>query len=104
MVERFYDYLEAVGSIEEGVVNGVKCRVAQIDQSLRLGTFRILKVVEMLLRSIQHEIQVFPLFRLFIHFFVQEIKIASDDYLVVLLPYEVRLHFWDGFVDFDVLL
>ena len=104
MVERFDHHLEAIGPIEEGVVNGVKRRVAQIDQSFGLGTFRILKVVEMLLRTVQHEVQVFPLFRLFVHFFVEEVEIASDDYLIVFLPYEVCLHFRDGFVDFDVLL
>ena len=104
VVERLDDDLEAVGPIEERVVNWVKRRVAQVDQSLRLGTFRILKVVQMLHRSVEHEIQVFPLFRLFIHFFVEEIEIASDDDLIVFLPCKVRLHFRDGFVDFDVLL
>ena len=104
VIERLDDHLEAVGTIKERVVNGVQRRVAQIDQSFGLGTFRILKVIQMLFRSIEHEVKVFPFFCLFIHFLVQEVEISSDNNLIVLLPYKVCLHFWDGFVDFDVLL
>lgn len=104
MVERFDDDLEAVGAVEERVVDGVKTSVTQVDQSLRLRPLRVLEVIQVLLGPVQNKVQVFPLFRLFVHFFVQEIEIASDDYLVVLLAYKVGLHFRDGFVDFDVLL
>ena len=85
VVKRLDNDLEAVGAIEKGIVNGIKGRVAQIDQSLGFGTFCILEVIEMLHRSVEHEIQVFPLFRLFIHFLVEEIEIASDDDLIVFL-------------------